>query len=281
MPSNNQPREGFRYEIRRRLNHLRQRSNRSSPEIPEEASAITARPMILYHYCQNDETGHALYIFSALILSLLQQCEGLKRTFFDWYNQDLLTGNFEPSTNVHKLVGFFQRTVQGLDRPFFLNTAATALESLGAARRRVSILELSRAIALGTAGPDITTVAEVAERVDDQCVMALIQPFIAGVDVSNRKKRQIVIVHQSAKEFILYDLALTRPGFQNVATGLTAGGTIVNRDITSRLENNIFKTCVRYLLLDEINRTPLFSDEQIAILELPEWPNGALILGGN
>jgi hypothetical protein len=155
------------------------------------------------------------------------------------------------------------------------------LESLGAARRRVSILELSRAIALGTAGPDITTVAEVAERVDDQCVMALIQPFIAGVDVSNRKKRQIVIVHQSAKEFILYDLALTRPGFQNVATGLTAGGTIVNRDITSRLENNIFKTCVRYLLLDEINRTPLFSDEQIAILELPEWPNGALILGGN
>ncbi|KPA38773.1 nacht nucleoside triphosphatase [Fusarium langsethiae] len=377
------------------------------------------RPMILYHYCQNDETGQALYIFSSLILSLLQQCEGLKKTFFDWYKQDLLTGNFEPSTNAHKLVGFFQRTVEELDRPLFLvvdgldecdtgsrnvlleslqglsqktsglkvvlssrpwseilnqldgipkiyvgadperdriiaektvetklahlaadikqlvverlssfaqgsaiwtkmtveaiatqkimargrmkkfldnmpqprelselyaslfircageepeaqNMAATALEILGTARRRLSILELAWAVALGTADPDVTTVAEVAELVDDQGVMALIQPFVASIDFNDLKKHQVIVVHQSVKEFILNELSLSRPGLQNVEKLPTAGGKTAAPPIASRLENNIFNICVRYLLLDEINHVPLFSDEQIAIEELPQ-----------
>ncbi|KAL6913368.1 hypothetical protein FSST1_011128 [Fusarium sambucinum] len=377
------------------------------------------RPMILYHYCQNDEMGHALCIFSSLILSLLQQCEGLKKPFFDWYKQDLLTGNFEPSTNIHKLVGFFQRTVEELDRPLFLvvdgldecdrgsrnvlleslqglsqmtsglkvvlssrpwseilnqldgvprvyvgadperdriiaeksvetilahlpadtkqlvverlsslaqgsaiwtkmavqaiytskimargrmkkfldnmaqpeklselyaslfircagegpeaqNTAATALEILGTARRRLSILELAWAVALGTADPDVTTVAEVAELVDDQGVMALIQPFVSGIDFNDPKKRQVIVVHQSVKEFILNELAFSRPGLQNVEKLPAAGGRTVAPPIASRLENNIFNICIRYLLLEEINHIPLFSDEQIAIQELPQ-----------
>ena len=377
------------------------------------------RPMILYHYCQNDETGHALYIFSSLILSLLQQREGLKKPFFDWYKQDLLTGNFEPSTNIHKLVGFFQRTVKELDRPLFLvvdgldecdrgsrnvlleslrclsqktsglkvvlssrpwseilnqldgapiihvgadperdriiaektfetilphlaadvkllvverisglaqgsaiwtkmtvkaietsgirahgrmkkfldnmpqpqelsklyaslfmrcagedpeaqNMAATALEILGTARRQLSILELSWAVALGTADPDVTTVAEVAELVDNQGVMALIQPFVAGIDFDDPKKYQIIVVHQSAKEFILNELAVVRSGLQSVEKLPAAGGIKAVPPIPSRPENNIFNICVRYLLLDEINQVPLFSDEQIAIEELPQ-----------
>ncbi|UKZ60423.1 uncharacterized protein TrAtP1_001703 [Trichoderma atroviride] len=62
------------------------------------------QPMILYHYYQNDETGHALYIFSSLILSLLEQ----------------RVRNFELSTNAHKLADFFQRTAEELDRPLYL-----------------------------------------------------------------------------------------------------------------------------------------------------------------
>ncbi|KAJ4176473.1 hypothetical protein NW767_015434 [Fusarium falciforme] len=388
-------------------------------ELCRRRSHQLPQPMILYHYCQNDETGHALYMFSSLILSLLEQCVGLKKPFFDWYKQDLLTGNFEPSTNVHKLVGFFQRTVEELDRPLYLvldgldecdtgsrnillaslrglsqktsglkvvlsfrpwgeildqlngvpridvgsdperdriiaektvetklgplaaatkqlvverlssfaqgsaiwtkmtveviaahkirapgrmkkfldnmpqprklselyaslflqcageepeaqDMAATALEILGAARRRLSILELAWAVALGTADPDVTTVAEVAELVDDQGIMALIQPFVAGIDFNDLKKRQIIVVHQSAKEFILNDLAFSRPGLQNVEKVAAAGGTTAVPPIPSRLENNIFNICVRYLLLDEINHVPLFSDEQIAIEALPQ-----------
>ncbi|KAF6799482.1 ankyrin repeat protein [Colletotrichum sojae] len=376
------------------------------------------QPMILYHYCQNDETGHALYILSSLILSLLEQCVGLKKPFFDWYKRDLLAGNFEPSTNIQKLAGFFQRTVEQLDRPLYLvidalnecdagsrnilhqllrglsqktsglkvvlssrpwadildqlegvpkidvvtdtgrdrviarktvetrlapldadtkqlvvdrlsasaqgsaiwtkmtveviaahkiraprrmkkfldnlpqprklselyaglflrcageepeaqNMAATALEILGAARRRLSILELAWAVALGTADPGVKTVAEVAELADVQGFMALIQPFVARIDFDDLKKQQVVVVHQSAKEFILNDLASSRPG-PHVAENLAApGGKPAAPSIPTGPENIIFNICVRYLLLDEINRVPLFSDEQIAIQELP------------
>ncbi|KAJ4247812.1 hypothetical protein NW762_013021 [Fusarium torreyae] len=377
------------------------------------------RPMILYHYCQNDETGHALYIFSSLIMSLLQQREGLKKHFFDWYTEDLRTGNFEPSTNAHKLFEFFQRTVEELDRPLFLvvdgldecdrgsrnillkslqglsqktsglkvvlssrpwseildqldgvpkiyvgtdpardriiaektvetelsylaadvkqlvverlsnfakgsaiwtqiavkaiveskhrahgrikkflndmpqprdlsrlyadlfmrcagedpeaqNMAATALEIVGTARRRLSILELAWGVALGTADPDVTTVAELAELVDDQSVMAVIQPFVAGIDFSDLKKRQVTVVHQSVKEFILNDLAFSRPGLQSVEKFPAAGDKTAAPPVASRLENKIFNICVRYLLLEEINHIPLFSDEQVAMQELPQ-----------
>lgn len=375
------------------------------------------QPIILYHYCQNDETGHALYIFSSLILSLLEQRVGLKKTFFAWYKQDLATGNFEPSTNVHKLAEFFQRTVEELDRPLCLvidgldecdttsrnillkllrslsqktsglkvvlssrpweeildqldgvpkidigsdperdriiaektvetiltplaadikqlvverlsslaqgsaiwtkmtveviaarriralgrmrifldniqqpqqlselyanlfircvgddleaqNMAATALEILAMAQRRLSILELAWAVALATADPDVTTVAEVAELVDHQGVMVLIQPFVASVDFSDLKKRQVILVHQSVKEFIMNGWASSRRGLQNVEK--LPGSKTAAPPNTLRLDRSIFDICVRYLLLDEINDVPLFSDEQFAIEELPK-----------
>ncbi|KAH9898830.1 hypothetical protein F4778DRAFT_792889 [Xylariomycetidae sp. FL2044] len=329
------------------------------------------RPLILYHYCQNDETGGAIYIFSSLILSLLPQCEGLKKPFFDWYTEEQRTGNFEPSTNAHKgsrnlllellqvvlssrpwsdildqldgvpkiyigsdprrdriiaekivetelaylttdvkqlvvgrLSGSAQGTIVGSkwrahgrmekfldnmpqpqdlsklyaglfircagENPEAQNMAVTALEILGTARRRLSILELAWAVTLGTADPDVTTVAEVAELVDDQSVMAVIQPFIAGIDYSDLKKRQVIVVHQSVKEFILNELAFRRPGLQSVGEFPAAGGQTASSPIASRLEAKIFNICVRYLLLEETNHAPLFSDEQIAIQELPQ-----------
>ncbi|UZP36393.1 hypothetical protein NXS19_004209 [Fusarium pseudograminearum] len=148
--------------------------------------------------------------------------------------------------------------------PRVQNVAATALEILCAARRRLSILELAWAVAMSTAPPCVTTVAELARRVDDQRVMSLIRPFISGVDFNDLKKRQVMVVHQSVKEFVLNGLALTRPGLQNVEI------LPVGSPITSRLENIILNVCVRYLLLDEINDAPLFSDEQVAVEELPQ-----------
>ncbi|KAF5228974.1 hypothetical protein FAUST_10708 [Fusarium austroamericanum] len=143
------------------------------------------------------------------------------------------------------------------------------VEILGVARRRLSILELTWAVALGVADPDISTVAEVAELVDTQGIMALIQPFIASTDFKDFKKRQITVVHESAKEFILNELALSRPRLQDVGK-LRAEGRAADSLISLRLENNIFDICVRYLLLDEINNLPLFSEEQMAIEELTQ-----------
>ncbi|KAF5237122.1 hypothetical protein FAUST_6262 [Fusarium austroamericanum] len=381
-------------------------------ELCERTKHKMPKPIILYHYCQDAETGEALYMFSSLIMSLLEQCEELKETFHDWYNQGLRNGNSSPLTNVDKLVDFFQTSVKDLDRPLFLvidgfdecnmesrtailetlhilsqttsktkvvlssrpcqdilnqlnefpkinigsdetrdkiiaektvemnlasldpnvkqfaverlaslaegcsiwtkmtvadiaaqeirsldsmkefldsiplpqelsdfytslfsrctgkdpevkHMAATALEILCAARRRLSILELAWAVALVT-HPDCTTVAEVAGLVDDQRVMSLIGPFIAGVDFNDLKKRQITFVLPSAKEFVSNGLALTQSGLQNVETLSSAPS------IASRLKNSIFDVCVRYLLLDEINNEPLFYEEQIAADELPQ-----------
>ncbi|RSL83775.1 hypothetical protein CEP51_004282 [Fusarium floridanum] len=164
--------------------------------------------------------------------------------------------------------GLFLRCAR--EEPEAQDIAATALEILGAARRRLSILELTWAIALGTANPDVTTIAKVAKLVDDQGIIALIQPFVASIDFNDLKSRQIIIIHQSAKEFILNELAFSRPELQNMEKLAAAGGKTVPSPIPSRLENNIFNICVRYLLLDEINHVPLFSDEQITIQELPQ-----------
>jgi Cdc6-like AAA superfamily ATPase len=42
------------------------------------------RPKVCYYYCRDDETGQAVHIFSALILALLEQLSGLKKTFYEW-----------------------------------------------------------------------------------------------------------------------------------------------------------------------------------------------------
>ncbi|KAH9242264.1 hypothetical protein K456DRAFT_1745546 [Colletotrichum gloeosporioides 23] len=100
--------------------------------------------------------------------------------------------------------------------------------------------------------------------------MALIQPFVGGVDFNDLKKRQVIVVHQSAKEFIVNELAFVRSGPQYAERCPASGGKSTALSTQSRLENNIFNICVQYLLLDEIDNIPLFSDKQIAINKLPQ-----------
>ena len=37
------------------------------------------QPKICYYYCQDDETGHAVHVFPALTLALLEQLSDLKK----------------------------------------------------------------------------------------------------------------------------------------------------------------------------------------------------------
>ncbi len=87
-------------------------SRRNEHQLPQ--------PKICYYYCQDDETGHAIHIFSALTLALLEQLSGLKKTFYEWYKQNQASGNLEPAANVRKLEEFLQKVLETLDRPLFV-----------------------------------------------------------------------------------------------------------------------------------------------------------------
>ncbi len=376
------------------------------------------QPKICYYYCRDDETGRAIHIFSALILSLLEQLPGLKKSFFEWYKQAQASGCFEPATNIRKLEEFLQKVMKMVDRPLFViidgldecdrasrnsllkllktlsqkiprlktilssrpqeetleqldgtariemssdakrdgaivrktvekqlsylskdvkelvigrlsslaqgsaiwtkmlielievrgirafapmqlfleeiplpgqlsklyiallsrctsndaeshELAKAALKLLAIARRPLSILELSWAAALGVVRREIPTVAALAKLVDHQRVMSLIHPFIARIEFDDVKKRQVRLIHQSVKEFIINEWASDQPCSQ----GPALSAETVEADLDRRVQNLevfIFNICIRYLLLYEIDNTPFFSAEHLAIEELPE-----------
>ena len=84
--------------------------------------------------------------------------------------------------------------------------ASIALKLLAVTRRPLNILELTWAVTLSAAQQEVTTVATLAKLVDHQRVMSLIQPFIARIDFSDVRKRQVRLIHQSMKEFIIAEL---------------------------------------------------------------------------
>ncbi|KAF2872641.1 hypothetical protein BDV95DRAFT_392286 [Massariosphaeria phaeospora] len=89
-------------------------------ELNRRSEHILPRPKVCYHYCRNDETGTADYIYSVLILSLLQQLPGLKRTFSEWYKNNLKSGTLEPATSTRKLEEFLQEVLGTLDRLLYI-----------------------------------------------------------------------------------------------------------------------------------------------------------------
>jgi hypothetical protein len=332
-------------------------SSRNEHQLPQ--------PKICYYYCRDDETGKAIYIVSALILSLLEQLPGLKKPFLEWYKQAQASGIFDPATSIKKLEEFLEKLLEAIDRPvfvlidgldecdrasrntllkllktlsqkisglktllssrpeeeileqldemarielgsdaqrdaivvektverqlFYLSTnvkalvierlsrlaqgsaiwtkmiielievrqirafdpmrrflqeiplprqlsdlyvtlfsrctsndpenqelASTALELLAVTHRPFSILGLAWAVTLGAARR-VTTVDDLAKLVDHQRVMSLIHPFIARVDFSDVKKRQVRLIHQSVKEFIIKEWTSNQPFLQGPA----------------------------------------------------------------
>ncbi|RYO93538.1 hypothetical protein DL763_004334 [Monosporascus cannonballus] len=150
-----------------------------------------------------------------------------------------------------------------------LELATAALKLLAISRRPLSILELAWAATLGAAQKEVTTVAALANLVDYQRVMSLIHPFITRIDFSDVKKRQVRLTHQSVKEFIIREWGLNRPRLQGPAIS-TATTQARSNQCVENLEACILDICIRYLMLDEIGNTNLFSEELLAIEELPQ-----------
>lgn len=375
------------------------------------------QPKICYYYCRNDETGQAINILSALILSILEQLPGLKKPFFEWYKQAQASGIFDPAKNVKKLEEALQNVLEEVDRTVFViidgldecdrasrnnllkflkilmqkipglkvilssrpqeeilkqldetaridlasdsqrdriivektvenklshlsadvkdlvieklshlargsaiwtkmiielievrgimafepmehflgeiplpgqlselytkliaryssndpenqELARAALKLLAASHRPLSILELSWAVALSIT-EHVTTVSALAKLVDHQRIMSFIHPFIAHVDFNDLKRRQVRLIHQSVKEFVIEKLALDhQPCLQGLS--LTESGSTLSGQRAGSLEEFILHTCIRYLLLEDIDNKDLLSEEQVAFAELPQ-----------
>ena len=138
-----------------------------------------------------------------------------------------------------------------------------ALKLLATTRRPLSILELAWAVALNAA-PHISSVVALGEYVDHQRLMSLIHSFIVHVDFNDVKKRQVQLVHQSLKEFI------KKYTFRHGEDLIGNHQTTMNQRNVKSLDAFMLDTCVKYLLLEEIGNRDLFSEEQVAIAELPQ-----------
>lgn len=382
-------------------------------ELNQRNGCQIPRPKVCYYYCRDDGTGQAVSILSGLILALLEQLSGLKKTFHEWYKENQASGILDPATSASKLGEFLELVLATFDRLLFIvidgldecdrasrrtllrvlenlrkktprlkvllssrpeeeileqlnqtttialesnvdrdhaivrhtvreqlcylsedvgklvietlsrsaqgsaiwtkmtieliqvrkitalapmrtflermslpgqlselyttllsrnslndpenkEMAAVALKILAAACRPLSIHELTWAVALAVAQHEINTVAALAQLVDHQRVMGLINPFITRVDFADLRKRQIRLVHQSVKEFVIRDWSCLK-GFD---TSTASSPAIAPR--TESLEAFMLDICINYLLLQEVGTVPLFSEEQIAIDELPQ-----------
>ncbi|KAL8760990.1 MAG: hypothetical protein Q9184_002842 [Pyrenodesmia sp. 2 TL-2023] len=78
------------------------------------------RALICYHYCVNNETGKVLYIYSSLILQLLDQQEGFKVEFDKWYDNTRKSELLDAAQSSVDLGNFFSTCVENLNRVLFL-----------------------------------------------------------------------------------------------------------------------------------------------------------------
>ncbi|KAF2152107.1 hypothetical protein K461DRAFT_162341 [Myriangium duriaei CBS 260.36] len=76
------------------------------------------RPKICHHYCRAGMTGTATYIYSVLILQLLDQHPMLKKTFYEWY-QDIRQAGDPPVTDTFQLQEFLAKAIASLNFPLY------------------------------------------------------------------------------------------------------------------------------------------------------------------
>nr|XP_023908622.1 uncharacterized protein LOC112020296 [Quercus suber]POF15586.1 hypothetical protein CFP56_48780 [Quercus suber] len=147
--------------------------------------------------------------------------------------------------------------------------ASTALKLLATARRPLSVLELAWAVAVATSDDGITTVAALTRLIDHQRILILIHPFIGRIDLDNVKKPQLRLVHQSVKEYVSTNRMVHQLTLSDSTIRTANVETLVDQSIDSP-ETLILETCMRYILLKDVDQIPIFTDVQLAIEELPQ-----------
>lgn len=108
-----------------------------------------------------------------------------------------------------------------------------------------------------------------AKLIDHQRVLGFIHSFITRIDCSDVMKRQVRLVHQSMKKYIIKDCTLNQPHLQGPTIRIATDQAFVDQPI-EHLEACILDICIKYLLLNDIGHINIFSNEQVAIDELSQ-----------
>jgi hypothetical protein len=116
---------------------------------------------------------------------------------------------------------------------------------------------------------DVIIVIALAKLIDHQRVLGFIHSFITRIDCSDVMKRQVRLVHQSMKKYIIKDCTLNQPHLQGPTIRIATDQAFVDQPI-EHLEACILDICIKYLLLNDIGHINIFSNEQVAIDELSQ-----------
>lgn len=147
--------------------------------------------------------------------------------------------------------------------------ASNALKILAVSRRSLSILECAWAVTLAMED-DIEegSVVNLAQKIDHHRITRLIRPFVSRLDFTDLKKRQVRLVHQSVKYFVLDTPMLHQPQPRSPAGQYIhlAPQTPLQID----LEKFVLDICIAYLLLEEVGHVHVFSAEQTILDAFPQ-----------
>ncbi|KAK5656695.1 hypothetical protein OQA88_4241 [Cercophora sp. LCS_1] len=138
--------------------------------------------------------------------------------------------------------------------------AAMALNALAVAKRPLSILELSWAVALSRAPETVRTIDAVSKLANHHKIINLVRPVLAPVDLEDITKRQLKLANHSTGHTTLETSTPNHPNPLNPPAHTATHETF---------EAALLNTCIRYLLLPELAETPLFPPTLSAIHDLP------------
>lgn len=153
-------------------------------ELRQKGKHQLPQAKVCYHYCQDDGSGRALYVFSTLILELLKQFAGLAKAFYNWYKGKQASGHFEPAADAAMLASFLENILETIDRPIFI-----VIDGLDECDRqsRTQILRLLDNVSRKSPRVKTMLVSRPSEEVTGQLSQA------ARIDFSPDTKRDAII----------------------------------------------------------------------------------------
>jgi hypothetical protein len=185
------------------------------------------RPKVCYYYCRDDETGQAINIFSALVLALLGQLSGLKKTFYEWYKENQASGALELATSPRKLEEFLEKVIETLDRPLFI--IIDGLDECERASRK-TLLKLLRTLSQKTPRLKVILSSRPEEEILEQLREAVL------IDIRSDAQRDTVIVRHIVEERLSYLSKDVRALIMETLSHLAQGSAIWKKMIVELIE---------------------------------------------
>ena len=196
-------------------------------ELTRSHACQLPQPKTCYYYCRDDQSGQASHMFSTLILALLEQLSGLKKTFFEWYKQNQASGVVEAAKHIRKPGEFLEMVLETLDRPIFIVNDGWG-EYDRASRK--ALFKLLSSLLQKT--PRLTIL--LSSRPDEEILKQLGQ--VARIDLSSDAQRDALIVRHTVKMQLSYLSEDVRALVINSLSPLAQGSAIWTKMVVKLIE---------------------------------------------